>query len=416
MSTVKLFPVPPPTNNDLTSLQRAQLLRKAKKIEQLLGATPHLVDTSYSQSPIRISLPQALSQRRSLHDRRSSLESSSSGSSSGSLSSSIRRSSSTTSYYSTRKLQRSPSKTNLNSIERWPRNSDAPILRLAMESLTLETIPASPPANRSSFTDSDTSSQDSSPLSSPATSFGDSPVSERSSSPRDSFTLENQFIIPTANSLRKQKMDRIRKKLGTDVPLHLVFPKDTPAEESPARDTTTTSTQHPNLDKACPPLPLVPSARPRKHTGPRISHARDSIVDAASIHRARRLAQTASNGPRPALGHKGSLTASITSSVSGRVQHRLSFIIESPDEHSAEKDFGLHVSRVTSETADGDVMSEWFGTDIRLWSAMKGLEGRNSTISIASIERNANLKRRSSSYRKPAPPVTSDCLNEIKNS
>ncbi len=46
MYATKVFPVPPPTNNDLTLLQRTRLLRKAKKIEQLLGITPHLVENT----------------------------------------------------------------------------------------------------------------------------------------------------------------------------------------------------------------------------------------------------------------------------------------------------------------------------------------------------------------------------------
>lgn len=235
-------------------------------------------------------------------------------------------------------------------------------------------------------------------------------------SPRDSFVLETKFIIPTANSLRKQKMDRIRKKLGAEVPLHLVFPKDTEAEKTPRispRVTVSSLTEPPhlNVDKACPPLPPLPAARPRKHTGPRISHARDSIADASTIHRARRQVQ-ASTGANPALRHRKSLTASIASSDFRRAQHRLSFIIESPDEHGAgcAEDFGLHVSRVTSD-ADGDVMSEWFGADIKLWSARIGQEARNSTASVAS-----ERKKRSSSYRKPPPPVPSEYLDEITNS
>ena len=46
LSTKVVFPAPPPTTNELTPQQRAQLIRQAKKIEQLLGSTPYLVDTS----------------------------------------------------------------------------------------------------------------------------------------------------------------------------------------------------------------------------------------------------------------------------------------------------------------------------------------------------------------------------------
>jgi hypothetical protein len=112
------------------------------------------------------------------------------------------------------------------------------------------------------------------------------------------------------------------------------------------------------------------------------------------------------------LGHRKSLTASITSSDFLRAPHRLSFIIESPDELGAgcADDFGLQVSHVSSD-ADGDVMSEWFGADIKLWSARIGHEARNSTASVTS-----ERKKRSSSYRKPPPPVPSEYLNEITKS
>jgi len=64
-----VFPLPPPTTNTLTVQQRNQLLRKTKKLEQLLGAAPHLVDTSISEPSAlapslaprerRLTLPQA---------------------------------------------------------------------------------------------------------------------------------------------------------------------------------------------------------------------------------------------------------------------------------------------------------------------------------------------------------------------
>ena len=41
-----LYPLPPPTTNCLTSVQRAQLIRSTKKLGRILGTTPHLIDTS----------------------------------------------------------------------------------------------------------------------------------------------------------------------------------------------------------------------------------------------------------------------------------------------------------------------------------------------------------------------------------
>jgi len=55
LSTKVVFPAPPPTTNELTPQQRAQLIRQAKKIEQLLGSTPYLVDTSVAIHVLRLS-------------------------------------------------------------------------------------------------------------------------------------------------------------------------------------------------------------------------------------------------------------------------------------------------------------------------------------------------------------------------
>lgn len=46
-----VFPMPPPTTNDLSSHQRTQLRRKAMKLEQIFGATPRLLDNT--SEPIR---------------------------------------------------------------------------------------------------------------------------------------------------------------------------------------------------------------------------------------------------------------------------------------------------------------------------------------------------------------------------
>ena len=45
-----VFPAPPPTFNRLSSQQRALLMRKAKKIEQVLGIPPRLVDVCHKET------------------------------------------------------------------------------------------------------------------------------------------------------------------------------------------------------------------------------------------------------------------------------------------------------------------------------------------------------------------------------
>lgn len=42
------FPPPPPTRNDLSSEQRAKLIRTNNKLGQVLGSTPHVLDLSYT--------------------------------------------------------------------------------------------------------------------------------------------------------------------------------------------------------------------------------------------------------------------------------------------------------------------------------------------------------------------------------
>ena len=41
------FPPPPPTRNELSSEQRAKLIRTNNKLGQVLGSTPHVLDLSY---------------------------------------------------------------------------------------------------------------------------------------------------------------------------------------------------------------------------------------------------------------------------------------------------------------------------------------------------------------------------------
>ena len=100
--------------------------------------------------------------------------------------------------------------------------------------------------------------------------------------------------------------------------------------------------------------------------------------------------------PRPVIRrHERSASADFH-----RVSKRLSFIIENPDEHKAGtlSEYGLQVTRVSSD--DGvDVISEWFGANMNIWSGKHGHENASER------------KRRPSSYRKPPPPVPVEWLN-----
>ena len=47
------FPPPPLTRNDLSSEQRAKLIRTNNKLGQVLGSTPHVLDLSYAGMRLR---------------------------------------------------------------------------------------------------------------------------------------------------------------------------------------------------------------------------------------------------------------------------------------------------------------------------------------------------------------------------
>ena len=57
MSSVTLFPIPPPTCNNLEPLQRTRLLRSTRKLEALLGTTPYLLEQP--DTPVSTGTPKA---------------------------------------------------------------------------------------------------------------------------------------------------------------------------------------------------------------------------------------------------------------------------------------------------------------------------------------------------------------------
>ncbi|TFY51684.1 hypothetical protein EVJ58_g10438 [Rhodofomes roseus] len=58
------FPPPPPTSNNLTPKQRTQLMRSSKKLSQVLGSTPHVLDWATSLAPSHLD-----AQSRASHDQ-----------------------------------------------------------------------------------------------------------------------------------------------------------------------------------------------------------------------------------------------------------------------------------------------------------------------------------------------------------
>ncbi|KAF5341559.1 hypothetical protein D9757_014562 [Collybiopsis confluens] len=249
----------------------------------------------------------------SLYDRRrrGSIDSQIS-SNSGRWNSTRRRPSSQTSSLASRITTRSSSSEDITL------NSDAkPLLRLALASSPnladdLRQRSSSP------FTDSDTEST--------LTSDRDlrytiRPAIEPSS--RDSFMSVPSFNIPSNNSLRLAKMERIRKTLGDDVPLHLVFPQceeqeyeydeETDSESStlssftisnptPLKSTTTSVTIRwrplPPLPTDAYPIPRSTTTTTTSRSSSRLSHPRDSLLIQTS---APRQAQKIKRKPVPKL-------------------------------------------------------------------------------------------------------------------
>ena len=397
--TKVVFPTPPPTTNDLSSRQRTQLLRKAKKLEQIFGATPRLVyntlepsgepthyfitfplDGDISTDPIHIALPRRPSQHRQTNDFRGSCDSSSSTSSCESPL--LRKQDPPGNSPSICNSQVSSTfpVSPIDSCQTRPDSAKVPVMRLFMKSPTLETVPASPSANNTS------SSLRQSPIDRKSdvlfTQF--TVIPDEDASLRNS-TTPNSYNLISLNSLRKQKMDRLRRKLGQDVPFDLVFPSSSDTES----------------EQEYPPAP----PRLRRRSG-RISTARDSISGPISVHRAKRQ----------------SITRQINSSPEPKqVTTRLSLIIESPDEHGVgcAQEFG-HPPKSEQGTK---FKSEWT-TEVKLWSTRRGYEGwrpieshsnasqtpRTMSSSIPlplppSVPLNTELKKKPSSYRKPVPRV-----------
>ncbi|KAJ6598172.1 hypothetical protein DFH09DRAFT_1356508 [Mycena vulgaris] len=256
------FPSPPPTTNSLTSQQRSQLLRTTQKLGRLLGTTPALIEESDSMPsmlplnlqrlavPLHIQLSSVYDDDDALVRYASSDTAVSSASSDGSPSLTRHSSQSSQSSYSSKSSRTSHNPTqSVHVNESWPK-ADRPFLRIAVKRPSkLEAIPQSPPAT------------------------GSPPPAYSPEAPHTSFTIRPipttrkapsspppAFAIPSSTTMRRQKMDRLRRTLGDGVPLDLVFPE----EET----------------HAVPVLRSPPTSErtPRPQSAHRISAARDSLV------------------------------------------------------------------------------------------------------------------------------------------
>ncbi|KAJ3732713.1 hypothetical protein DFJ43DRAFT_1072458 [Lentinula guzmanii] len=345
-----VFPPPPPTTNTLTSKQRTQLMRSTKKLGRVLGVIPQLIDIYPSYTPT--ASVEFSDEDASYHPiRRGSVDSISSGSSTHSRSRWSSRSSSRqlsrTSSPASRSLRSSFSASS-NMSDDTLLNSDAkPLLRLAI-------IVCTPSPTPSSDDEVDTTED---------LRYTIRPTILEPS--RDSFLAVPTFRVPSNNSLRIAKMDRIRKKLGENVPIHLVFPDD---EETDAESVDSVSTHYaaaPEVTIHWRPLPPVPvkedtslrssvaSSAALQSTRTKLSNARDSLLIQSS-----RRAHKIKRKPVPKLDQEVLEPVGPTpdaESLRSREKERLSLILELPHEHEDEDDILF-----TLNSYGASPISAWF--------------------------------------------------------
>lgn len=215
-----------------------------------------------------------------------------------------------------------------------------PVLRLTVQpSESLDTIPASPVSS--------TCSDDSDPR------FILRPNADVAEPDYPSFT------IPTNNTLRRQKLDRLRRKLGDGIPFDLVFPSPDDDESEDSKSTTSSP-----LTKDLPPLP--------RQSERKITSARDSLIvmttspsrpgyrikrkPVPKIMASRPAPPPPSPSPSPppyspsSLGAKTLQTSnSIVKPRDQITKARLSLILESPDEHGNTVIEEMEVSLLSSK-------------------------------------------------------------------
>ncbi|KAG6887791.1 hypothetical protein C0995_012695 [Termitomyces sp. Mi166 len=220
-----VFPAPPPTTNALSLTERARLLRSSKKIARVLGATPRFVDSEVEDvggnDDMLVLSPQSLylspqSLYRTSVDTVDSISACSTSVTSTSYTSTSTSPTSVSSLYCVDNARKPLSLTPYEDA----RPTRKPLaLRPALET-SLESIPASfststlttLPAIRTLATHPKRSA----PLdgsSSSSSCRGMSP--EPDSSP--------SFVIPNRAAARRRKLDRLRRTLGEDVPVRLIF-------------------------------------------------------------------------------------------------------------------------------------------------------------------------------------------------
>ena len=267
--------------------------------------------------------------------------------------------------------------------ESWP-SRKPPILRLATPS-PLETIPASPGWTPQASTHSQA----------PSNPIDEHDIQRFTIRPHadlspDSSPTPPSFVIPSSNFDRRNKMERLRRRLGDDVPVDLVFPRETGAANRPS----------PVLEKTLPPLPVKAGSQ-------RISSARDSISYNSPHHARRKPVPTKTTTPlnfrandvrvRPEKRHYVKGQHSLRASIDMRdTKAKLCVIVESPDEHGSSWSEEFGIGRYPSVLESKWYMSNNDEAEVKKWSTRRGYEGWAGHVGIGEPRRR--------SYRKP--PMT----------
>ncbi|KAL5532414.1 hypothetical protein ACEPAF_5984 [Sanghuangporus sanghuang] len=248
MDDYRVYPAPPPTVNRLSSRQKAQLRRSTTKLARLLGEAPQVVDEMPSRigstTKTEVSTPRKL--QPSL-----SITSHASGAARVARSASLRRKVDPELYPLSSTLRPAScdvvrSRTRGAAVSRTSSESKSISSRRRSRSISSEFL-MNENVN-ASLIENDEKSYSSFVMVSRSTRVGrqhrqrpDSMVSRKS---RDSLCdsvldFEPSFCIPSATKMKREKMARVCKLLGEDVPAHLVFP--VPRPDDPADDFSSSS-------------------------------------------------------------------------------------------------------------------------------------------------------------------------------
>ncbi|KAF9449163.1 hypothetical protein P691DRAFT_774885 [Macrolepiota fuliginosa MF-IS2] len=421
-----VFPPPPPTTNTLTPEQRTQLRKSTKKLGHILGATPHLLDTDVVSilGPVYIQLP-------SRNETSSPVLSDSSSDSYSSTSYS------TTPFYSvhpyaacaspdSRPSTPSPSRQNslrksssgrLNNTE--STSIQAPLLRLAVS-------PPSPISSSSSHTSSPPrTSAKFNLLNSHTRSTSFDSVSTTNSPSDMRFTLrparhststqsrdsisEPSLNVPSPSTSRRQKMDRLRKMLGEEVPVHLVFPSPYQKPDDSGLEDESDVVSF-GLDPIAVAGTAVP--RPKKASAGKIVGARDSM-GTLTPHRAKRQEKQKLEKPKSPMPPSPP-TISASSIPKDSPQKQLCVIVESPEEHGTSPFEGFGFGGSATKRSTTTMQASWHAhggatrgvsgleDPNRVWSTRRGYAGWDRSMMLGKSEQE---RKRAMSYRKPPPAI-----------